>query len=227
MHHHDQIISDLRSRADAYAGVAVPWEDLAIIHKCSVDRLKRTCLSWLALILLTHLDVAELFFSLSFSDKQQAHAPNFIHLISLEVQRACVPSCPFEYNFTAALSNRFRNGRGTRFAAVGIQSAETSQIMSTARDTQSLFFAWQFFTHAWAAKFIRNRERERPNRTGEKMQCDHLQSVWGGHPASWIVEVNLFCFSLFTLQRGKFCHPKHTDASQSQVAGSCNKVYRY
>lgn len=89
------------------------------------------------------------------------------------------------------------------------------------------FFAWQFFTHAWAAKFIRNRERERPNRTGEKMQCDHLQSVWGCHPALWFVEVNLFCFSLFTLQRGMFCHPKHTDASQSQVAGSCKKVYRY
>lgn len=174
MHHHDQIISDLRSRADAHAGVAVPWDYLAIIHKCSVDRLKRKCVSWLALIFLTHLDVAELFFSLSFSDSRQAHAPSFIHLISLEVQRACVPSCPFEYNFTAALSNRFRIGRGTRFAAVGIQSAETSQIMSTAHDTQSLFFAWQFFTHAWAAKFIRNRERERPNRTGEKMQCDHF-----------------------------------------------------
>jgi len=89
-----------------------------------------------------------LFFSLILSDSQQAHAPNFIQLISLEVQRACVPSCPFEYNFTAALSNRFRNGRGTKFAADGIQSAETSQIMSTARDAQSLFLTWQFFTHA-------------------------------------------------------------------------------
>jgi hypothetical protein len=96
------------------------------------------------LIFLTHLDVAELFFSLSFSDSRQAHAPSFIHLISLEVQRACVPSCPFEYNFTAALSNRFRIGRGTRFAAVGIQSTETSQIMSTARDTQSLFLLGSF-----------------------------------------------------------------------------------
>ena len=46
----DQIISDLRSRADAHAGVAVPWEDLAIVHKCSVDRLERKCVSWLALI---------------------------------------------------------------------------------------------------------------------------------------------------------------------------------
>ena len=178
---------------------------------------------------LTHLDVAELFFSLSFSDSQQAHAPNFIQLISLEVQRACVPSLSCWVQFYSCTFQPIPKWKRNKVCCSWHPICR-----NIANHEHSSWHAKSFFClavfHPCMSSEIHQKQREgetESHRGKNAMWPLHLQSVWGCHPALWFVEVNLFCFSLFTLQRGMFCHPKHTDASQSQVAGSCIKVYRY
>lgn len=182
----DQIISDLRSRADAHAGVAVPWEDLAIVHKCSVDRLERKCVSWLALIFLTHWDFVFQFDLIRFT------AGTCTKLYSVDFTWGSAGLCTKLSFWVQFYSCTFqpipkwkRNKVCCRWHPICRNIANHEHSSWRAKS----FFDLAVFHPCMSIK-IQQKQRERPNRTGEKMQCDHLQSVWGCHPTLWFVEVD-------------------------------------
>ena len=183
----DQIISDLRSRADAHAGVAVPWEDLAIVHKCSVDRLERKCVSWLALIF---FDALRLCFSVWSYQIHSRHMHqtlfSWFHLrFSGPVYQAVLLSTILQLHFPT--DSEMEEEQSLLQMASNLQKHRKSWAQLV---TRKVFFWLGSFSPMHEHQNPAETERERPNRTGEKMQCDHLQSVWGCHPTLWFVEVD-------------------------------------